>query len=122
MNNGLTVTKDGRIFKGKQEVHISDCIGDADTDLMSCILPHVSDPNKMSGHLFMDDLMDTAGYVDGEKYDFTNPVILHKDNDPMNFCSDNLEWVEAADPRYIEYQEKFEEWKHQRNLELNHDW
>lgn len=76
----------------------------------------------MSGRLFMDDLMDAAGSVDGEKYDLSNAVILHKDYDPMNFSSDNLEWVEAADPRYIEYQEKFEEWKHQRNLELNHDW
>lgn len=54
LNNGLTVTKDGRIIKGKQEVHISDCISDADTNLMSCILPHVSDPNKISGHLFVD--------------------------------------------------------------------
>lgn len=67
LNNGLTVTKDGRILKGKQEVHISDCIGDADTDLLRCIPPYVSNPNKMSGHLFMDDLMNAAGYVGGEK-------------------------------------------------------
>ena len=76
----------------------------------------------MSGHLFVDDLMDASGSVDGEKYDLSNAVILHKDYDPMNFSCDNLELVEAADPRYIEYQEKFEEWKHQRNLVLNHDW
>ena len=119
LNNGLTVTKDGRIFKGKQEVHISDCIGDSDTDLMRCIRPHVSDPKKMFGRLFMDDLMDAAGYVAGEKHDLNNPVILHKDNDPMNFRSDNLEYVEATDTRYIDYQEKVKEWMHQRNVELN---
>lgn len=119
LNNGLTVTKDGRIFKGKQEVHISDCISDADTNLMSCILPHVSDPNKMSGHLFVNDLMATAGYVNGEKFSLKSPVILHKDNNPTNFNSDNLTWVESTDPRYIEYQKKVKEWKHQRNVELN---
>lgn len=119
LTNGLTVTKCSEVFHGKNKEYICDCVGDADTDLLRCIRPHVSDPNKMSGHLFVDDLMDAAGYVAGEKYDFTNPVILHKDNNPMNFNSDNLEWVEAADPRYMEYQEKFEEWRCQRNAALN---
>lgn len=122
LTNGLTVTKGGEVFHGKNKEYICDCVGDADTDLLRCIRPHVSDPNKTSGHLFMDDLMDTAGYVDGEKYVLKSPVILHKDYAPMNFSSDNLEWVEAADPRYIEYLERFEEWQHQRNIELNHDW
>lgn len=117
--NGLTITSDGKVYNNGVKIPISDCIGDADTDLLRCIPPYVSNPNKMSGHLFMDDLMNAAGYVGGEKYDFTNPVILHKDNDPMNFCSDNLEWVEAADPGYLEYQKRFEEWQHQRNIELN---
>ena len=119
LNNGLTVTKDGRIFKGKQEVHISDCISDADTNLLRCIEPHVSNPNRMFGRLFMDDLMAAAGYVNGEKFSLKSPVILHKDNNPTNFNSDNLEWVESTDPRYIEYQKKVKEWKHQRNVELN---
>ena len=63
----------------------------------------------MSGHLFVDDLMNAAGYVGGEKYDLANPVILHKDYNPTNFDSSNLEWVDAIDPRYIEYQKKVEE-------------
>lgn len=117
--NGLTVTEDGRIFNGKEEKQISDCIGDQDTGLISCILPHVSDPNTRQGRLFMDDLMAAAGYVAGEKYDHRSPAILHRDYNPSNFHKDNLEWVEAADPRYIDYQEKVKEWKHQRNVELN---
>ena len=117
--NGLTVTEDGRIFNGKQEEQISDCIGDQDTGLISCILPHVSDPNTRQGRLFMDDLMAAAGYVVGEKYDLKFPAILHRDYNPSTFHKDNLEWVEAADPRYIEFQEKVKEWKHQRNVELN---
>ena len=117
--NGLTITSDGEVYNNGVKMPISDCIGDADTGLLRCIPPYVSNPNKMSGHLFMDDLMNAAGYVAGEKYDFTNPVILHKDYAPTNFNSSNLEWVEAIDPRYIEYQKKVEEWKHQRNVELN---
>ena len=38
---------------------------------------------------------------------------------PTNFDSSNLEWVESTDTRYIEYQKKVEDWKHQRNIELN---
>ena len=116
--NGLNITSGGEVYNNGIKIPISDCIGDADTDLMRCIDPYVSNPEGR-GKLWMDDLMAIAGYVGGEKYDFTNPVILHKDNDPMNFCSDNLEWVEAADPEYLEYQKRFEEWLHQRNIELN---
>lgn len=94
LTNGLTVTKGGEVFYGKNKEYISDSVGDADTDLLRCIRPHVSDPNKMSGRLFMDDLMDATGYVAGEKYSLKSPVILHKDYDPMNFSGDNLEWVE----------------------------
>ena len=118
LRNGLTVTKEGKVFYGGQEECISDCIGDSDTDLICCIDPYISNP-KGRGKLWMDDLMAEAGYVAGEKYDFSNPVILHNDNDPMNFHSDNLEYVEDTDTRYIEYKKKKYEWKHQRNIELN---
>ena len=60
LTNGLMITSKGEVFCGKNKEHISDCIGDADTGLLRCIEPHVSDPNKMSGHLFMDDLMAAA--------------------------------------------------------------
>ena len=116
--NGLTITKQGEVYHGKVKVNIHDCIFDADTNLMRCIRPHVSYP-KMSDRLFMDDLMATAGYIEGEKYDLKCPVILHKDNNLMNFSSDNLEYVEDTDTRYIEYKKKKDEWTNQRNIELN---
>ena len=75
----------------------------------------------MFGRLFIDDLMALAGYINGNKYSLKSPVILHTDKDPTNFKSDNLEYVEATDPCYIEYQEKIKAWKHQRNVELNPD-
>ena len=55
---------------------------------------------------FVEDAMATAGYVDGNKLQFKNPVILHKDGDYMNCSSNNLEWCDATDPRYIEYYNK----------------
>ena len=115
--NGLTIANGGEVLKNGVKVPICDCIGDADTDFMRCISPHVSNPEGR-GKLWMDDLMAAAGYVAGEKYNFSNPVILHKDNDPMNFHNYNLEYVEATDARYKKYQKRVEEWKHQRNIEL----
>ena len=85
---------------------------------MRCIDPYVSNPEGR-GKLWMDDLMAIAGYVSGERYSLGNPRVLHKDYNPTNFDSSNLEWVESTDARYIEYQKKVEEWKHQRNIELN---
>ena len=116
--NGLTITKNGEVYNGKVKENIHDCIGDADTGLMRCINPYVSNPEGR-GKLWMDDLMTIAGYVCGEKYALENPVILHKDNNPMNFSSDNLEYVEDTDTRYIEYKKKKDEWTHQRNIDLN---
>ena len=118
LSNGLKITSKGEVFYGKNKEFISDCVGDADTDLMRCIDPYVSNPEGR-GKLWMDDLMAIAGYVSGERYSLGNPRVLHKDYNPTNFDSSNLEWVESTDARYIEYQKKVEEWKHQRNIELN---
>ena len=51
----------------------------------------------------VDRLMEIAGYVNGNKEQFKDPAILHKDNDWLNFSSDNLEWTDRSDPRYREY-------------------
>ena len=55
---------------------------------------------------FVEDAMAAAGYVDGNKLQFKNPVILHKDGDYMNCSSNNLEWCDACDPLYIDYYNK----------------
>lgn len=118
LRNGLTITKEGKVFYRRKEEYISDCIGDADTDSLRCVAPYISNPEGR-GKLWMDDLMAESGYVNGEKYGLSSPVILHKDYNPTNFDSSNLEYVEATDPRYIEYKKKKDEWTHQRNIELN---
>ena len=118
LRNGLTITKEGKVFYGGQEEFISDCVGDADTELLCCVAPYISNPEGR-GKLWMDDLMAESGYVSGERYSLGNPRVLHKDYNPTNFDCSNLEWVESTDTRYMEYQKKVEEWKHQRNIELN---
>lgn len=53
-----------------------------------------------------DEYMARAGYVNGDKSSLKNPVVLHRDHDVSNYHSDNLEWVESDDPRYIVYDKK----------------
>ena len=55
------------------------------------------------GFYHPDEYMAKAGYVAGDKKALKNPVILHRDYDVGNYSSDNLEYVESDDPRYIEY-------------------
>lgn len=117
--NGLTVTKDGEVFQGRQQQSIHDEIYDSDTATMACIDPFVQDPSRIQGRLCIDDLMDAAGYVHGDKRVLKYPVILHRDNNPNNCKSDNLEWVERNDPRYQKYEDARRKHRHQRNLELN---
>ena len=118
----LTIHRDGRIFEGVNEKNISDCMGDADTDLMVCIPPHIALPKRdhwSSEHVNVDELMKIAGYVQGDDAGMRNPVILHQDYDQMNFDSSNLEWVESSDPRYSEYQTTVQQTIKRRMKELN---
>lgn len=54
----------------------------------------------------MDSLMNMANFVSGDEKMMQNPVILHKDNNFLNFTADNLEWCESTDSRYVEYCKK----------------
>ena len=106
----LEVHNNGSIyFKGKK---LSVCkeIGDADTDTIRPIWPHVEFDvyNKRykryyTQHEKVDTLMGVAGFVSGDRSKFKYPSILHKDNDYLNFNADNLEWVDETDKRYIKY-------------------
>ena len=53
--------------------------------------------------LYVEDLMADCGYVQGDKYAFAQPVILHKDNNYRNCAVYNLEWVDSSDARYKTY-------------------
>ena len=110
LNNGLTITKSGEVYKGKSVCKVGNCIGDGDLDMIVPIEPFV---NYEAYHkqwkryewkrISVDKLMEIAGYVNGNKEQFKDPAILHKDNDWLNFNSENLEWTDRSDPRYREY-------------------
>ena len=51
----------------------------------------------------IEEWMNQAGYIDGDQSKLNDPAILHKDYDVCNFKSENLEWCEKTDPRYVEY-------------------
>ena len=110
LNNGLTVTKSGKVYKGKSVCEVGNCIGDGDLDMRVPIEPfveyevhHRQWKRYEWKRIDVDRLMEIAGYVNGNKEQFGNPVILHKDNDWLNFNSENLEWTDRSDPRYREY-------------------
>ena len=107
LNNGLTVTKSGKVYKGKDVCEVGNCIGDGDLDMRVPIEPfveyevhHRQWKRYEWKRINVDKLMDLAGYVGGNKGQFKDPAILHKDNDWLNFNSENLEWTDRSDPRY----------------------
>ena len=119
----LTVNRDGSIEMNGKKMEVRDHFYDADVDLEVCSwCPFVDVPTKNSIHrerVFVDDLMNKAGYVQGDDANLTSPVILHKDNDYMNCDSDNLEWVESTDKRYCDFLNQKEKDCHQKLVKNN---
>lgn len=121
LDRKLIVCKDGKILHNGLLAQVTDHDFDSDVDCWYCFgipraVVYFTDEYDF---LDIDNLMETAGYVHGDKKNFTRPVILHKDMDYSNFHSDNLEYIEATDQRYSTYIDKLKEYKHQRNIELN---
>ena len=113
----LEVMKDGsvRIKNKKSTVYVS--FFDPDMDLMAVVSPHIYLPN--GDRVYLDDIMKDAGYIQGDDAVLSKPVILHRDEDWMNFSSDNLEWVEATDPRYCSYKERRDKVMHEECVRIN---
>lgn len=112
----ITVTSDGKVYEGKNQLNQIDTLYDPDVDLERCICPYVGVNGE---RVHMDDLVERAHYVHGDKYILNNPVILHKDHDRDNYASDNLEWVERNDPRYIAYRKAEVAYMSKRNIDEN---
>ena len=120
--NKITVFKDGRVEMDGKPMMIHDSMFDSDTDLEVFMGPHIAVPRSGSIYqerVYMDRIMKAAGYVQGDDAIFQHPIILHLDNDVMNWAADNLMWVESTDERLEEYEAKRKEFRHQRNIELN---
>ena len=74
-----------------------------------------------SGRVKVNQLMNACGFVQGDDAGLQNPVILHRDMNYMSFASDNLEWVEKDDPRYLAYQMQITQDRQARDKEMNGD-
>ncbi len=107
--NGLTIHKDGTVYDGREKLSLSISHYDPDIDLELSHEPKIEyfRQNRWNQRERkkedMDNLMSQAGYVDGERADYKNPRVLHKDEDWLNFKSDNLEWCDKDDPHYQKY-------------------
>lgn len=101
----VDVFENGDVYRGSQKERYVTSMFDSDTDLWFACTPQLN--FHCHGKYYdMDDIMTRANFVKGDNRDYLNPVILHIDNDYMNFASDNLEWCEESDPRYREYLKK----------------
>lgn len=119
----IEVHKDGTFWQDGSQLSVNDYGYDPDTDR------HYYRGNRVYIHFIKgyingypmtpEQLMEEAGYVNGDDAEMKNPVVLHRDLDPLNWASGNLEFVEADDPRYQEYSEKLEEYRDQRVQEIN---
>lgn len=113
------ISREGDLIIGEERAQIADHWIDPDFDLYDPFdIPRgiTFETDKKYGYpeyWRIEDYMEDAGFVNGRYSSFNHPVVLHKDGDPGNLKSENLEWTEEDDPRYVEFQKKcFEDCKH----------
>lgn len=103
LSNGLTITEKGEVFQNGKKLEVKEY---KNIDgIQKKFPPYVeyTGSNKAIKRLSVDTIMSKAGLISGDRSKLQHPRILHKDNDPLNFDSYNLEWVEDSDPRYQIY-------------------
>ncbi len=118
----LTVYKDARIMRGKEDVHICDQLYHPDIGLFCYLGPMVMLHKQgfINGYpVDVDMIMKAAGYVQGDDADMKDPKIFHRDYNCENNNSDNLEFVEADDPRFVDYYERKMENRKKKAREIN---
>jgi hypothetical protein len=69
--------------------------------------------------IWVERIMEEAGYVQGDDAGMKERAILHRDENYMNFASDNLKWVKKKDPCYDYYMNVLKEVKEEREMMLN---
>ena len=82
---------------------------------------HIVDPFVVINgeQIWVERIMEEAGYVQGDDAGMKERAILHRDENYMNFASDNLKWVKKKDPRYDYYINVLKEVKEEREMMLN---
>lgn len=107
----ITVLKDGTILQGKSTLTSRHHLYDSDIDwhyhwpIANVEYSFTNRYGKFeTGRINIDSLMNDFGFVSGDKIQFQNPVVLHLNNDFLDFTPGNLEWCDINDPRYETYQ------------------
>ena len=117
----LEVFSSGEVKEGGQTLSVADYWYDSDVDLHWITPgPYIRVGSGLSPkRVEIEKIMRVCGYIQGDDAPLKNPVILHRDLDWKNFASDNLEWVEADDPRYLDYMDKKKQDMKDREKEMN---
>jgi hypothetical protein len=123
-NRKIKATLKGQIKQGAKELPLIDFIYDPDIDWTHhCPPPWVRYEEKNrwgryeSHSIDADKVFEDLGLVNGDKSQFATPVILHRNNDYMDYSHKNLEWCDAYDQRYID----FVKLRHDAVMKKDHD-
>ena len=126
---GIWVQFDGTVYQdqsAKHKIPPQDYVPDADTNRTVPIPePFISYKvkNKYGRYeekrIPMDELMDLAEFVDGDKSKLRHPKVLHKDGNYLNYDNDNLVWVEEDSPEYQNYLQHKKRDLERRTIEMN---
>lgn len=122
----IVVHKDGTIEQHKKKLIPYDYRYDPDTDQhfyrdAKVSISGIQGPGVRGYEVEPELLIKKAGYIQGDDALFINPVVLHRDYNPENLASDNLEWTENTDPRYLEYLKKKDEYRERRQKEIDEE-
>ena len=71
--------------------------------------------------IWMEEIMEEAGFIQGDDAGLKGPAILHIDGNYMNFAAGNLVWVKKKDPRYISYLQEMKEARRARECMFSGD-
>lgn len=123
----ITVDKNGVIKQDKKPLSIIDYMYDRDLNWTY----HYTNPwvqysyknpwgRYESKSLKAEEIMIDFGFVAGNKANFTNPAVLHINNDYMDFTPGNLEWCDKTDQPYLDFMKIAHDDKMQRDKKYNY--
>lgn len=123
-NRKITTNKKGVIRQGTHDLPIQFARYDPDLDWTY----HFENPwiryeemNRWGGtdrhEIDVDKVFEDLGLVKGDKSQFATPVILHINNDYLDYSAHNLEWCDSYDQRYLD----FKKIRHDRVMQMDHD-
>lgn len=121
--NKVKVNKKGEITQNGQVLHQCDYLYDPDLDWTY----HKTRPNVRIHYkngwggtdykdVSVEEIMQDFGMIIGDPGNFQNPVVLYKNNDYLDTTPGNMEWCDASDQRYIDFQKV----AHDRKMEKDH--